>query len=108
MVPLEELPNVRPGGFSLAQNYPNPFNSSTIIGYVLPGHSHVMLKVYNILGEEIVTLMNGEQLAGEYAVKWHAENTLSSGIYFYRLSVNPLLAQDTNGFSISKKLLLLR
>lgn len=107
-VSLEESPDALPTGFSLAQNYPNPFNSATIIEYTLVGRSHVTLKVYNILGEEIITLAKGEQPAGKHAVKWNPENTLSSGIYFYCLSVRPLLAGDKKRFSAAKKLLLLR
>jgi hypothetical protein len=70
--------------FALYQIYPNPFNPATTIRFVLPKPSYVTLKIYNLHGEEIETLVRGERPAGEYEVKWNAKN-LTSGIYFYRL-----------------------
>ena len=75
-----------PSTFSLAQNYPNPFNPSTTILYKIPKTGLVSLKVYDILGREIKTLVNEEKPAGSYEVKFD-RNRLSSGIYFYRLRV---------------------
>ena len=91
-----------PKGFSLSQNYPNPFNPSTIIKYTIPfvvlGHAPtVQLKVYDILGKEVATLVNKEQPAGSYEVEFKAEG-LSSGIYFYKL--------QTSGFIESGKMVL--
>ena len=73
-----------PQMFKLFQNYPNPFNPSTIINYSIPELSFVTLKVYDVLGNEIETLINEEKPAGGYEFKFSA-NDLSSGIYFYKL-----------------------
>lgn len=73
-----------PKTFALEQNYPNPFNPSTAIAYQLPAASNVSLKVFDMLGKEVATLVNGRQEAGAYTVNFNA-NQLSSGIYFYRL-----------------------
>jgi hypothetical protein len=70
--------------FSLSQNYPNPFNPSTVISYQLPVIGFVTLKVYDILGREIATLVNEEKPAGEYEVEFDG-SALTSGIYFYQL-----------------------
>jgi len=74
-----------PENYELYQNYPNPFNPSTTIKYSVPELSFVTLKVYDILGNEIVTLVNGEQPVGYYDVSFYV-SSLSSGIYFYYLS----------------------
>jgi hypothetical protein len=70
---------------SLSQNYPNPFNPSTIINYQLPTNSHVTLKVFDVLGREVATLVNEVKSAGKYEVEFNAK-LLSSGVYLYRLS----------------------
>ncbi|MFQ3596745.1 MAG: T9SS type A sorting domain-containing protein [Chloroherpetonaceae bacterium] len=70
--------------FALAQNYPNPFNPSTRIAYQIPKTSEVQLKVYDVLGREVETLVSGVQQAGRYEVVFNASR-LASGIYFYRL-----------------------
>lgn len=69
----------------LAGNYPNPFNPATTIRYIIPKQAVVTLKIFNLLGQEIETLVNGRQPAGEYAVQWDAEN-FSSGVYIYQFS----------------------
>jgi len=74
-----------PSEFALLSNYPNPFNAQTVIEYQLPVTSSVKLEVYNLLGEKVVTLVNGEQEAGYKSVTWDASE-VSSGIYFYKLT----------------------
>jgi hypothetical protein len=86
-------------GYKLSQNYPNPFNPSTKISYELPQAGFVTLKVYDLLGREVATLVNNEVSAGSYTVNFDASN-LSSGTYIYSLSVN--------GTSISNKMILMK
>lgn len=88
-----------PKEFSLHQNYPNPFNPTTMISYDLPQQSNVSLKVYDIVGKEVVTLVNMTKEAGRYEVQLDASK-LGSGIYFYRL--------QAGSFSSFKKLVLLK
>ena len=75
-----------PDNFILFQNYPNPFNSNTIIKYELQMSRHVELFIYNIHGQKVCTLVDGEQSAGEHTVDFEADN-LSGGIYFYKIKV---------------------
>ena len=92
-----------PSRFGLSQNYPNPFNPSTVIGYQLPERAFVSLKVYNILGQEVATLVNGPQDAGYKSVKFEtgsAAGGLPSGVYIFRLQAGTFIE--------SKKLLLVR
>ena len=83
----------------LYQNYPNPFNPTTMIEYSLPTSSHVTLKVYDVLGREVVTLKNENQFAGKHSVQFNASR-LASGIYFY------VLVADN--FTVSKKMSILK
>ncbi|MBN2013089.1 T9SS type A sorting domain-containing protein [candidate division KSB1 bacterium] len=82
--------NEKPVGFALHQNYPNPFNSSTEISYDLPVSTHITLKIYDILGKEIRTLVNETQPANHYKINWDGKNSagndVPSGIYFYRMT----------------------
>jgi len=80
----EEKIDEVPTKFSLSQNYPNPFNPSTKIKYSIPKSSQVVVKVFDVLGNEIETLVNEEKPVGTYEVNWNAAN-LPSGVYFYRL-----------------------
>jgi hypothetical protein len=92
-----------PQKFELLQNYPNPFNPSTRIQYSLEKAVQVSLKVYNVLGLEVATLINGRQEAGSYTVPFGINNgtlDLSSGVYFYRLEAGPFVS--------TKKLILMK
>ncbi|MHB1050736.1 MAG: T9SS type A sorting domain-containing protein [Bacteroidota bacterium] len=89
--------NILPQKFTLFQNYPNPFNPSTVIGYQLPISSHVTLKIFDILGREVATLVNEEKRAGSYEFEWNAAG-FSSGVYFYRL--------QAGGYLQTKKLII--
>jgi hypothetical protein len=87
-----------PHSYNLYQNYPNPFNPITRIGYQLPASAFVVLKVFDVLGREIETLVNKHQNADNHSVQFNASN-LPSGVYFYRL-------QAGNYSAINKTLLL--
>ena len=87
-----------PEQFTLSQNYPNPFNPSTVIHYDTPVDGKVSLIVYNLLGQEVATLVNGEQKVGRYKVDFNASK-LASGVYFYRLRAGTF-------YSVKKMLLL--
>jgi len=76
-----------PTDFSLSQNYPNPFNPSTTIKFGLPKESNVVLKVYNILGEEVATLVNNVMPAGYHIINFDATK-LASGMYIYRIQAS--------------------
>ncbi len=104
--PVVEVFVGAPDKFELSQNYPNPFNPATIIKYSIPAVAvgneiflPVQLKVYNVLGREIITLVNKEQSPGTYTVTFNAEN-FPSGLYFYKLTAG--------SFSQTKKMLLLK
>jgi len=88
-----------PGSFALNQNYPNPFNPTTDIAFDLPKASQVELTVYNVLGQEVTTLVNGKLDAGTHVIMWDA-GSVSSGVYFYRL--------QAENFSETKKMMLLK
>lgn len=76
-----------PDQFQLFQNYPNPYNSVTTINYQLPEDCHVLLKVFNAMGQELITLVNKEQKAGYYSMHWNARQA-ASGLYFYWIQAN--------------------
>jgi hypothetical protein len=80
-----------PTVYSLSHNYPNPFNPTTKISYGIPKDGLVNLKIYNILGREVATLVNGEMKAGYYDLEFNASH-LASGVYFYRIRVNDFVA----------------
>lgn len=88
-----------PQTFSLAQNYPNPFNAGTIISYQIPETGNVLLEIYNVLGQEVTTLIDKNQEAGVYQVQWQGTdrygNLVPSGVYLYKISVG--------GYSALKK-----
>ncbi len=95
-----------PKEFALEQNYPNPFNPSTVIRFALPLPSIATLRVYDVLGEEVSTLVNGVEHAGFKSVEWNAAG-FSSGVYFYRLEATGL-ANPKISFRQVRKLLLVK
>jgi endonuclease I len=88
-----------PSGYYLSQNYPNPFNPSTVISYNIPASGYVVLSVYDMLGREVRTLVDGFKQQGSHNVSFDAAN-LNSGVYLYRISAN--------GFTMMKKMTLLK
>ena len=96
---IEDQSSEVPSQFILEQNYPNPFNPSTTISFSLPSSEFVTLKVFDVLGNEIETLVNEEKPVGSYEITWNAED-LPSGIYFYKI--------QSGSFGETKKMLLLK
>jgi hypothetical protein len=96
-----------PRQFALEQNYPNPFNPSTMINFGLPVRSLVTLRVYDVLGREVATLVDGELSAGVHRTTFNA-NGFSTGMYIYRISATPLSGAKTEPFVSVKKLMLLK
>ncbi len=104
---VQREPGIEPEDYSLSQNYPNPFNPTTTIEYSIAKHSgtqnitneRITLRIYDILGREIKTLVDRKMVPGKYSVKFNGAN-LPSGIYFYRLS--------GGNFSITKKMILMK
>ncbi len=107
---VEEQENSHPAAFTLHQNYPNPFNPSTRIEYALPHPGHVRLTVYNVLGQLVATLVDGERPAGRFNVEWNSlgvnGTVASSGIYFYRVEAKSM--NGTASLTSVKKMLLLK
>lgn len=101
---IEQGVNHVPKDFALHQNYPNPFNPKTIIKYSLPKTAKVSLKVYNVLGEEIATLVDSEQAIGFHQIGWDGRNSsgqqVSSGIYIYRI--------EAENFTSTKKMVFVK
>jgi hypothetical protein len=99
-----------PSSFALDQNYPNPFNPSTSIRFSLPQQSAVVLKIFNLLGQEVATLIQGVRPAGSYQVIWNGRDNLGrsvgSGLYFYKLTAVPTTGGE--GFSHTKKMTLVK
>jgi hypothetical protein len=88
-----------PESFDLAQNYPNPFNPSTQISYSLPQAGNVQISVFNVLGQKVATLVDGQKAAGVHVVEFDG-SAHASGMYFYRI--------DTENFSETKKMVMLK
>jgi hypothetical protein len=100
-----------PANYALSQNYPNPFNPKTTIRYTLAYPGDVSLSVFNILGQQVRTLVRGVQYAGEYSVSWDGRNDgamlVASGVYIYRLDARPM--NGTGGSTmLAKRMILLR
>jgi hypothetical protein len=98
----EEYSTQSPTEFILSQNYPNPFNPSTTISWQSPVGSHQTLKVFDVLGNEVATLINEYREAGKHSVNFDASR-LSSGVYFYKIQ-----AEDIDSYIETKKMLLLK
>ena len=96
---IAEMNNNMPDEFQLAQNYPNPFNANTTIHYAIPKETKVQLRILNLLGQEIASLVDERQNPGAYSVNWDAKD-LASGIYFYQL--------QTDGFCRTRKLTIIK
>ncbi len=90
---------VLPESMELCQNYPNPFNPTTTIGFLLPKPGFITLRIYDVLGKEVATLVSGRLAAGKYEYQWNA-GKLASGIYYYRL--------QSDNFAQTRKLILLK
>ena len=99
LVGIEPYTSEVPNTYSLQQNFPNPFNPSTNIKFALPVDEYVTLKVYDMLGNEVKTLVEGVHKAGSYNMYFEGTN-LASGIYFYTLK--------TGSFSETKKMMLVK
>jgi subtilisin-like proprotein convertase family protein len=101
---------VNPNNFELTQNYPNPFNPTTNIAFNVPSDAQVSVRVFDMLGREVATLVNGFQSAGNYITNWDATNnlgqTVSSGIYLYRMDATPV--DGSAPYSAAKKMILTR
>ena len=96
-----------PKDYLLGQNYPNPFNPATVISYQLPVSSVVALRVYDLLGREVVTLVNEQKAAGTYQAAFAATG-LSSGVYFYRLEARQTEGEQAGSFVQTKMLVLMK
>src|SRR5205085_12490134 len=99
LVGISNHNNEIPSTYSLAQNYPNPFNPSTQISFGLPKTGHVELKVYDIAGREVATILNEIRQAGNYNVEFNASE-FASGVYFYTIR--------SNDFTETKKMVLIK
>jgi hypothetical protein len=103
LVSVENIGTV-PRQFELAQNYPNPFNPSTSIRYSVPVESRIHLRVFDLVGREVASLVDQLQAPGSYLVSWQGTDnlgvTLPSGVYFYRL--------ESAGNQLTKKMILLK
>jgi hypothetical protein len=93
--------------YALMQNYPNPFNPTTTIKFSIPNSQLVTIKVYDLLGREISTLVNEEKQPGYYEIKFNG-TSLPSGVYFYRLQAGDPSFRSGQGFTQTKKLVLMK
>ena len=106
-----------PAEYALEQNYPNPFNPSTKIKFAVPKESNVNLSVYNVLGELVTTLVNGQMKAGYYEYEFSAIGgssssgnavNLSSGVYLYRIKAGDPSASSGQDFVETRKMVLVK
>lgn len=96
---IENSEDIIPNEYYLSQNFPNPFNPQTTIGYTLPKAGNVVISIYNILGQHMVTILDAQQNAGFYTIKWNADK-VPAGIYFYKI--------EAGSFTDVKKCLLVK
>ncbi len=105
-VPESEVPNA----YELYQNYPNPFNPSTTIKYQLAAQSKVTIRVFNLLGQEVKTLIDGVEASGAHQLQWDGKNNFGSGVatgvYFYRIETNSVAAARSSFVQVKKMMLL--
>ncbi|MDR3626277.1 MAG: T9SS type A sorting domain-containing protein, partial [Ignavibacteriaceae bacterium] len=101
---VKETSAQNPYSFSLSNAYPNPFNPTTTIKFGIAKNENVKLVVFNLLGQKVKTLMNGDMKAGSYSATWNGKdefgNSVASGIYFYRL--------ESQSFNSTKKMILMK
>ena len=105
--PVEQAVYSMPPDFALGQNYPNPFNPSTTIGYSVPRRTMVLVRIFNVLSQEVALLVNELKEAGTYQLAWNASN-VPSGIYFYRLQAGDASTGSARRYVETKKMILLR
>ena len=102
-------PELMPERFSLEANYPNPFNPSTTIGYGVPENAAVRIAIYNLLGQEVATLVDAPHIAGRYSVVWDGRDqsgsSVSSGVYIYRMSAT---AESGTSYQALQKMVLMK
>ena len=107
-----ENTSLTPERFQLGQNYPNPFNPTTQFDYSVPVESEVVIKVYNILGQEIRTLVNGNVPRGVYTIEWNGKNNqglmVANGVYMYRIEAKNIIAGSDQTFTETRKMILVR
>lgn len=107
----DPLGSLIPKEFVLENNYPNPFNPNTILRYQIPMEAKVTLRIYNILGQEVKTIIDEIQSAGFKSIEWNSTNNIgnavASGVYFYRIDATSV-TERTKTFTQVKKMLLLR
>jgi hypothetical protein len=100
----DDIDQTNPDDFVLFQNYPNPFNPITVINYKLPVNSHITIKVFDLMGREVVTLADEYKSAGDYNINWIADG-ISSGTYFCRMQIN---SSDERSIIRTIKMILLK
>jgi hypothetical protein len=99
---------IKPNQFTLYQNYPNPFNPTTTIVFDLPKTSEVTLKVFNILGEKVATLVSDKLSAGSYSYEWSRPAGIASGVYLYRLQAGDPSSSAGHSYVETRKMVLMR
>ena len=102
---IEFTDHTVPANYLLLQNYPNPFNPSTVISYALPFESKVSLRIYDLLGKQLLEPINKVEPAGFHNINFHPDN-LASGIYFYR--IDAVSADGLRKFNATRKMIILK